>query len=163
MWRLVKAWNIRGTPPEAIAGCRLGPWAATLSNEDPRTPVLAIDVGTILTVVFPLGDPAHFHGAFAAALDSALEDLGVGWEQIAIEVAAVKTLSLRRLVDPPLRETLNTVEFMCGLELAYSADLRTVQRRLNNFPHCKPPYYVPEAAVRHLFGLPWRDALGGVH
>jgi hypothetical protein len=164
MWRMVRCWHLRGQPSgPAIAGCRLGPWAATVSEEDDRKPVLAIDVGTHLTVAFPLGKPSEFHTGFAAALGAALEDLDVASEQIAIEQAAVTTLSLARLTDARLRETLNTVSFMCGLELSYVTDLRTVQRRLNDFPHDLPPYYVPEAAVRSLFGVPWRDELGDVH
>jgi len=164
LWRMVRSRNLRGTPPAtAIAGCRLGPWAATVSTEDERSPVLAIDVGTYLTVAFLFGQPSEFHSAFADALGGALEDLGVPLDQIAIERAAVTVLPLERLRDVTLRETLKTVDFMCGLELSYATDLRIVQRRLNDFPHSLPPYYVPENAVRSLFGVPYRDILGSAH
>jgi hypothetical protein len=162
MWRLVRPWKLTGTAPApGAAGCRLGPWAATVSMEDKQKPVLAIDAGTYLTVAFPLGNTKGFHDAFGSALGSALEDLGVDAGQIAIEVAAVKTLALRPLDDPGLRDALNTVDFVCGLELSYSTDLRTVQGRLNDLPHNLPPHYVPAVAVRSLFA--GRDILGGVH
>lgn len=115
--------------------------------------MLAIDVGTYLTVAFPLGEPSGFHDAFGAAVGAALEDLGVAAGQIQVEVEAVKTLALRRLVDPSLRKPLETVDFMCGVELAYHTDLRVVQLRLNAFPHAPPPDYVSVTAVRRLFGL----------
>jgi hypothetical protein len=165
MWQRVRSWNLRGTSSHArIAGCRLGPWAATVSEEeDDRTPVLAIDVGTYLTVAFPLSTPSEFHRGFSASLGAALEDLGVASEQIAIEQAAVTTLSLEKLMDARLRDALKTVDFTFGLELSYATDLRTVQRRLNDLPHVLPPYYVPETAVRRLFGASSRGALGDVH
>ena len=164
LWRRVRSWNLRGARPDApIPGYRLGPWAATVSNEDERAPVLVIDVGTYLTVAFPLEGPSEFRSAFAAALGGALEDLGVPLELIGTEQAAVRTLTLKGLADARLCETLNTVDFMCGLELSYSTDLRTVQRRLNDFPHDLPPHYVPEAAVRDLFGVPCLDVSGTSH
>ena len=164
MWRLVKSWKRVGEESASTAaGCRLGPWAATVSREDERTPVLAIDVGTYLTVAFALGNQASFHRAFADALGSALEDIGVAPERIEVEMAAVTTLPLRPLADAGLRDALKTVDFMCGLELAYATDLRTVQRRLNDFPHNLPPYFVPEAAVRSLFGLSSGDVRGDIH
>jgi hypothetical protein len=113
--------------------------------------VLAIDVGTYFAVAFQFRDEAGFHEAFGDALGAALEDLGVSSEQISIDVAAVTGLPFARLSDATLREALNTVEFACGIELAYHADLRVVQRRLNEFPHPLPPDFVPEAAIRRLF------------
>lgn len=154
LWRRVRLWPVSAAPiTSRVAGCRLGPWAATVSTEDDRQPVLAIDVGTYLTVAFPLGAALGFHDGFGIAVGAALEDLGVAPSQIQIEVEAVKTLPLSRLVDASLRKPLETIDFMCGVELAYHTDLRVVQRRLNDFPHALPPDYVPIAAVRRLFGL----------
>jgi hypothetical protein len=119
-------------------------------------PVLAIDVRTYLTIAFPLGDASWFHDAFAGALDAALQDLAIPLDRIATEVAAVRRLSLGRLVDASLRDALNTVDFLCGNELAYHTDLRVVQRNLNEFPHPLAPDYVPKAAIRRLFGVPGR-------
>jgi hypothetical protein len=164
LWRRVRLWALSAAPiTSRVAGCRLGPWAATVANEDDRQPVLAIDVGTYLTVAFPLGGPAGFHDAFGAAVGATLEDFGVAAGQIQIEMEAVTTLSLRRLVDASLSKPLETVDFMCGVELAYHTDLRVVQRRLNDFPHAPPPDYVPATAVRRLFGLSEPAASTHVH
>ena len=161
MWRIVRSWKLPGGAPDvSLTGCRLGPWAATISREDERVPVVAIDLATYLTVAFPLSDPVSFHGGFADALSYVLEDVGATSERIAIEAAAVRTLPLRLLKDADVRAALNTVDFMCGLELSYATDLRVVQRRLNEFPHNLPPHYVPEVAARSLFSLPWHDMAG---
>jgi hypothetical protein len=125
--------------------------------------VLVIDVGTYLTIAFRFSDGTGFHDTFGAALAGALEDLGVSSEQATIEVAAVTRLPFGRLTDATLREALDTVEFVCGIELAQHADLRVVQRRLNDFPHPLPPDYVPEAAVRRLFGVRGGHALRSGH
>lgn len=152
LWRKVRGWKPH-SESGPVAGCRLGPWAATLSKDDDPTLVLAIDVGTYLTVAFRLGDEAGFHEAFGAALNAALQDLGVSIEQTTNEVAAIQRLPLTRLLDATLRDTLNTVDFVCGIELTYHAELRAVQGRLNDFPHPLPPDFVPEAAIRRLFGV----------
>jgi hypothetical protein len=163
LWRGVRG---RKPPIESAgeaAGCRLGPWAATLSKDDEPNLVLAMDVGTYLTIAFRFSDGAGVHDAFGAALAAALEDLGVSSEQAAIEAAAVRGLPFGRLTDATLREALDAVEFVCGIELAQHADLRVVQRRLNEFPHPLPPDYVPEAAIRRLFDLPGGNALRHAH
>ena len=163
LWRRVRLWAMNASPNSSrVAECRLGPWAATVSNDDDRQPVLAIDIGTYLTVAFPLGEPAGFHDAFGAAVGAALEDLGVAAGQIQIEVEAAKTLSLRRLGDASLRQALETVDFVCGMELAYETDLRVVQSRLNEFPH-PPPHDVPASVVRRRFGLSEPAASRHVH
>lgn len=143
MWRLVKSWKFADAACDSlVTGSKLGPWAATVSREDDRKPVLAIDVRTYLTVAFPLRDAAGFHGGFAEALRHALEDLNVAPDQIAIEAAAVKSLPVQPLATAELGQALKTVDFMCGIELSYGTDLRTVQQHLNAFPHNLPPHYV---------------------
>jgi hypothetical protein len=164
MWRLVRKWTSEAAPSEpAVEGRLLGPWAATVSNEDERSPVIAIDVGTYLTIVFPLGDASGFHDAFAGALDVALRDIGVPRDQIAVEVEAVKGLPLARLLDATLRDALDTVEFVCGTELEYHTDLRIVQRNLNRFPHNLPPEYVPALNVLRVFGVTALNVTRNVH
>jgi hypothetical protein len=163
LWRRVHRWKPDSESRRGAAGSRLGPWAATISKDDEPTPVLAIDVSTYFTVAFRFGDDVGFHEAFGSALGAALEDLGVSVEQRTIEVAAVQGLPFTRLVDATLRHALNTVEFVCGIELSYHEDLRVVQRRLNEFPHPLPPDSVPEAAIRRLFDMHGGAASGHVH
>jgi hypothetical protein len=153
LWRVVRLCKPPSESARAVAGSRLGPWAATLSKEDEPASALAIDVGTYLTVAFRFGTDVPFHEAFGGAVDAALEDLGVSVTQRRIEIAAVRGLPLTRLVDATLREALRTVDFVYGIELTYHEAQRDVQRRLNDFPHPLPPDFVPEAAVRRLFGV----------
>ncbi|MGH9408043.1 MAG: DUF6933 domain-containing protein [Vicinamibacterales bacterium] len=155
LWRLVRGWDARSLGCEsAVDEASLGPWAATVFRENERDLVLVIDVRTYLTVAFRLGGSlSEFRDAFAVALGVALDDLGVPRSRIGLEVKAVGRLPLGRLQDATVREALDTVDFMCGIELSNHSDLRTVQRNLNRFPHPHPPDYVPEAAVRRLFGV----------
>jgi hypothetical protein len=106
-----------------------------------------------LTIAFRFGTGVSFHEAFSGAVDAALEDLGVSVKQRTIEIAAVRGLPLTRLVDATLRDALKTVDFVYGIELTYHEAQRAVQRRLNDFPHPLPPDFVPEAAIRRLFGV----------
>jgi hypothetical protein len=68
-----------------------------------------------------------------------------------MRIAFTNRSTFGRLVDASLHEALETVDFVCGIELEYHTDLRVVQRRLNDFPHPLPPDCVPEVAVRRLF------------
>jgi hypothetical protein len=151
LWRLVKSTTFpERRPMSTAARHRLGPWAGTISKEDERTLILAMDLGTALTLAFVVADVADLHDRFAEALGSALEDLQVPPEAILLETAAVKRLPVRPLSDASLRERLETVDFVLGIELSYATDLRIVQRRLNEFPHDLPPHYVPAVAARSL-------------
>jgi hypothetical protein len=109
-------------------------------------------------VALPLTSASAFHSAFADALVAALTDLDVDAGQIAIEASAVKPLPLRYLRDAALRERLDTMDFMYGIELSYSGDLRVLQRRLNAFPSDLPPGHVPEVAIAQLFA---QDSVNG--
>jgi hypothetical protein len=163
LWRVVRGWKPHSESRRVVAGSRLGPWAATVSRGDEPISVLAIDVGTYLTVAFRFGDDVGFHETFGGALGAALEDLDVSLDQRTIEVAAVQGLPFARLVDATLRDALSTVEFVCGIELSYHEDLRVVQRRLNEFPHQLSPDSVPEVAIRRLFDIPGGAASSHVH
>jgi hypothetical protein len=125
-------------------------------EEDPPL-VLAVDSGTLLTAVFPLGDSAEFSMAFADAVAAALTDLGVAAEHVDVERTAAMACPLVRLVDKAPGDVLDAVEFICGTETPYHSDVRVVQRNLNDFPHPHPPDYTPEAAVRRLFGVARRS------
>jgi hypothetical protein len=92
LWRVVRRYTPRYGSQRDAAGCRLGPWAASLSKAAEPNLVLAIDVRTYFTVAFQFGDEASFHEAFGGALGAALEDLGVSSGQAFIEVAAVTRL-----------------------------------------------------------------------
>jgi hypothetical protein len=141
----------------------LGPWAATLSAEDDASLVLAIDVGTYLTLAFRPGDGSEFHESFVAALNNALGDLGVSEKRIAVEREAVLGLPIEKLTDAVLREALTTVDFVCGTELEYHRDLRIVQRNLSLFPHSLPPHYVPATAVACLFNMAASPGIKKLH
>jgi hypothetical protein len=154
MWRLVKAWRQPTEQALHRSPARLSNWAATRFTDEGETLVLALEVQTYLTVVFPYGDGELFQERFSRALTASLEDLGVDRTLLAEEVSSMGPVCLSRLKDPQLREALEAAQFPCGVERLYHDDLRKVQRNLNDFPHNLPPDYVPAVAVRRLFGRP---------
>lgn len=160
MWRLVRQWE-RVPAAEANNGAILGPWAATVSAEDGRDLVLAIEASTHLTIVFPFGTAAEFHSACMHALEAILQDIGVPARRIPVELAAVRSAPLTRLQNAELRPALRTIEFTCGIELAYHSDLRRIQTNLSQFPHAPAPHHVAVHDARRAFGLPNLDPLLG--
>ena len=154
MWRLVRSWSQHVKPSQRQAPACLSDWAATTFADEGETLVLALEVQTYLTVVFPYADGEVFQDRFSQALAEALEDLGVDRTLLAEEVSSAGPVCLSRLNDPQLREALKAAQYICGVERLYHDDLRTVQRNLNDFPHNLPPDYVPAAAVRRLFSRP---------
>jgi hypothetical protein len=61
---------------------------------------------------------------------------------------------LARLADRTLTQSLDDVEYICGIELLYHDDLRRVQRNLNEFPHPDRDPCVPLEAVAQMFAAP---------
>jgi hypothetical protein len=162
LWRLVKPWtaplsersesNVPALSERSESNGRLTDWAATIFTENGDSLVIAMEVQTYLTLVFPYGEGEVFEDGFVAGLVSALHDLGVADHFVADElVAAAGPLCLSRLTDPKLRVALKTAQFTCGIERAYHDDRRVVQRNLNDLPHDLPPDHVPAIAVRRLF------------
>ena len=151
MWRRVKSWSQPIKPRQRPAAARLGDWAATTFTENGDDLVIAMEVQTYLTVVFPFGERAVFDGGFSRALSGALEDLGVMPDASAIELSAAPPVCRYRIHDPRIREALDFAEFTCAVERGYGHDLRTAQRHLNDLPHNLPPDYVAAKAVRRLF------------
>jgi uncharacterized protein DUF6933 len=158
MWRLVRKWKSMPSV-EATNGAILRRWAATVCSEDGRKLVIAVEASTYLTIVFPFATASEFHDSCAGALAVLLQDIGVPAERISIEVAAMLSAPLSRLPSGDLRKALETMEFVCGIELGYHTDLRIVQANLNEFPHAPPPHYVAVHDARRAFGLPDRDPL----
>jgi hypothetical protein len=150
--------HLEYTPPRARpidrepAGVRLRSWGAiTLTDDDRRRVVLAVEQRTQLVVVFPLEPIGEFRHRFAGALRTILEELDVAATAVQAEARAIFSLPLARLGDPTLRSTLSTLRYMCELEFPYHDDLAVIQSNLNDFPHPPPPY-VPKHAVARLFG-----------
>jgi hypothetical protein len=154
MWRLVKGWGPRSEGGRRLGPARLSDWAATTLKEGGETLVIALEVQTYLTVVFPYAEGDVFQERFSQALTDSLGAVGVEPDLILEEVSSAGPVSLSLLKDAQLREALSTTEFMCGIERSYHDDLRIVQRNLNLFPHDLKPDYVPAEAVRRLFGRP---------
>jgi hypothetical protein len=153
MWRLVKSWSSPVVPPHR-APARLSDWGAMTFSDDGETLVVALEVQTYLTVVFPYVDGEAFQERFSTALAAALEDLGVEATVVREEVSAAGPVCLSRLTDARLREALKMAAYICGIERMDHDDLRVVQKNLNDFPHDLPPDHVPAVALRRLFGRP---------
>ena len=134
-----------------IAGASLGSWAAKVVRLEGRELVLALNERTYLAVLFPLAPRKHFRLQFAGALANALQDLGVPRALVRAECTVVEFQPLTRLSSVHLTDTLNDLEYLCGIELCYHSDLGTVQRNLNQFPHAQRNPCVPADAVRQLF------------
>ena len=151
LWSLVTPWKAPLSERSESNG-RLTDWGATIFTENGDSIVIAMEVQTYLTLVFPYAEGEVFADGFVAALVSALQDLGVAHHLVVDELeSAAGPLCLSRLTDPKLREALKTAQFTCGIERAYHDDLRAVQRNLNDLPHDLPPDHVPATAVRRLF------------
>jgi hypothetical protein len=135
-----------------VRGTLLGDWAATVARFNRRDLVLAVNAQTYLTLVFPLTPRPRFRGNFANALGQALEDHRTITKDVAVrECAEIEVARFEHLSDRELRSTLDTVEFMCGIEMEYHEELRRVQWNLNQFPHANRDPCVPSEAVLALF------------
>jgi hypothetical protein len=153
LWRALSHTGRRAVEVDEplVAGTRLGNWAATVGRFARRDLVLALNERTYLTLVFPLVPRAAFRSNFATALGQALEDHRVPKDLALRECAEIEVARVGRLGDRTLRAALDTVEFMCHIELSYHDDLRRVQMNLNEFPHPNRDPCVPTEAVVLLF------------
>ena len=138
-------------PVDPVAACVLGPWAAKVFYTAGRGRVLALNEATYLTVVFPLVPRSDFRSNFRLAIEAALEDLSVGPDLIAQEVAPIDVWPWSRLTNRTLKVALNDLVFLCEAELDFSSDLRLVQRNLNEFPHADRHPHVPSEAAKLAF------------
>ena len=157
--KLLNALGKRERPPgkpvePQLLGVRLGSWAATTCRFDRRDLVITLEQRTYLTLVFPLAPRTGFRAHFADALAALLTDLGAPDDVVHTECSAIDFEPLTRLTDRKLIGALDTVEFMCGIELSYHDDLRRVQRNLNEFPHPDRDPCVPLEAVAQMFAAP---------
>jgi hypothetical protein len=134
-----------------MPGLSLGPWAAKVFKDSGRDFVLVLEQRTYLTLLFPLAPVAHFRLHVSGALFNALVDLGVPLAIARVESAAIEFEALTRLEDSCLRERLDNVEFICGIEFSYHTDLRIIQRNLNDIPHPDRDPCTPVDGVRRLF------------
>ncbi len=153
LWRQL---GLAGRPrPEIrehfMPGVSLGSWAAKIFSDAGRTLVLALDARTYLTLLFPFAPDPQFRSNFATALENALRDAGVPPAIARVESAAVEFAPFMPLRNRELTNSLNDVEFFCGIEFAYHDDLRTIQRNLNDIPHPSRDPCVPVEAVKRLF------------
>ena len=131
LWRAVRRWPLAEPRcPEGTAA--LTTWAGTRFREDDLDLVIAVNAATLLTVVVPVGDAASFALRFASAISEVVEDLGV--TATAGECFTDGAISMHVLRDPSLRRVLGVLETYCGIECCYHADLRVIQRNLNDAP-----------------------------
>jgi len=144
----------RGSPHSkeaSVPGVMLGSWVAKVFRDRERYLVVALNERTYLTIVFALVPREHFCAEFASTLTHALRDLGIPERIARAEAAAVELMPLGPLDRGELADVLDDVQFFCEMELDYHADLRVVQRHLNDVPHPNRNPCVPLAAVRELF------------
>jgi len=112
--------------------------------------VLAVNDRTCLTAVFPFAGRERFSADLCAAVGTALRDLGIADAIVRAETAALEFMPLARLGAEEMAEILDDVQYMSEIELCYHADLRIVQRNLNDFPHPNRDPCVPLEAVHEL-------------
>lgn len=134
-----------------MPGISLGPWGTKVFKDSGPDFVLVLEQRTCLTLLFPLIPVAQFRPRLSGALANALVDLGVPTAIARTECAAIEFEPFARLEDCSLRERLDDVEYMCGIEFSYHTDLRIVQRNLNDMPHPNRDPCTPVEAVRLLF------------
>jgi hypothetical protein len=148
-------------PP--CTGGRLGGWALKLHRSDGRPLIIALNETTYLTLVFP-GEPrSSLRDRFGAALHDALVDLGIDSRIASVEVDGIRVLPFAPLRHPELTQSLGFIQLICDCELDYTADLRRVQRNLNDLPHPVRSPCVPAEAVRLFFAVGPRGPRAGVH
>lgn len=144
LWRsLVRPPRSRRPAPRTAAVGRLAPWAATLTHGEDPDCVIAVAAHSGLTLVFRATRVDDFRPAMAEALQRLFEDLHLPEDILAIETRDVLTASFERLRDAQTREELDYVESISGTEFPYHADVRRVQRNLNELPRgyrepCRP-------------------------
>lgn len=134
-----------------LPGIKLDSWAANVFTEEGQDLVLALDTRTCLTLLFRFAQGAQFRANFAGALANALQDAGIPLGAARMESAAIDFAPLLPLRSRQLTESLNDIEFFCGIEFAYHNDLRIVQRNLNEIPHPNRNPCVPREAIKRLF------------
>ncbi|HWI38614.1 MAG TPA: hypothetical protein VNU64_19340 [Burkholderiales bacterium] len=137
--------------PATFAGVLLGSWGAKLFRDGERYLVIAVNDRTCLTALFPFEGRARFSAGLCAAVGTALRDLGIAEPIVRAECAALEFMPAARLGAEELADILEDVQYMCEIELCYHADLRIVQRNLNDFPHPNRDPCVPLEAVHELF------------
>lgn len=153
-----RLWQRLGAPREGAAGTAapfpgllLGSWAAKIFRDCERYLVVAVNERTYLTAVFPWAGRESFSNDLARAAAIALRDLGIAEPIVRAETGAIEFMPPARLGAGELADVLDDVQFFCELELDYHADLRIVQRNLNDVPHPNRNPCVPLEAVRELF------------
>jgi hypothetical protein len=152
LWRsLVRPPRVRHRISTPTTG-RLAPWCATVTRGEDRNYAIAIAAHSGLTLVFEAATVEDFKAAMIAALQGALEDLGIPEHALASETSDIGAACFERLHDPDARSELDYVEFISGTEFPYHDDARRVQLNLNQLPRGNRSPCVPREAVRLLFG-----------
>ena len=156
------AQSRRNTKQEAVAGVRLGNWAATVIRGQKTDLVVALNERTYLTLVFPLKPLRAFRRNFAQALTAALLDHGVARALIPPECAQIKAAPIVRVRDETLKAAVDAASFIASIETCYHDELRDVQWNANQFPHGTVKPCVPTEGVRLLFGVRKDNCAPGV-
>lgn len=154
-----KLWNALGHPGRPpvdadappLIGSVLGGWALTSFHYDRKGFVLALNERTYLTLVFTQAPRDGFRRRFAAALETALIDLGVDKVVAQHEAMILDFLPFASLTKRSLTGSLNDLEFLCRCELDSLTDLRRVQLNLNDYPHAGRDPFTAREAVPQLF------------
>jgi hypothetical protein len=148
---MVRVWAAPGKPVDAGDEGSLGDWVGTITRDDDgRVLFLLLNTRTCLTVVFPAPAGLEFLERFTGALRAVLEDLDVPESAIDVETRGLRCLRLERASGTGFSGMLSRVESLCGLELLYHADLRLVQKNLNDVPHAGLEHGDPARTVKAL-------------
>jgi hypothetical protein len=151
LWQRLGAPRCAGAGDRTFPGALLGSWGAKLFRDRERYLVVAVNERTCLTAVFPFAGRRRFSADLCAAAATALRDIGIAEAIVRAETAALEFMPMARLGAEELADVLDDVQFTCEIELCYHADLRIVQRNLNDFPHPNRDPCVPLQAVHELF------------
>ena len=120
--------------------------------------MVGLEETTYLTVVCPLAAEPEFIGAFAAAVEAALQDLGVPDETAEIEARAiVEDARFAKNDNRSLLGSVKDVAFHTSVLLEKErhvtfAALRRIQAELNHMPHVHREPAFPDQAIRFVFG-----------
>lgn len=129
---------------------RLGTWALGMTDPEDGELVVALNLATCLTLVFPVARGGMFRQSFAMTLTETLEGMNVPRGVALTEAAVVEHAPVTGMSGGEHTRTLRDLEFVCGLELRYQPDLRRVRDNLHEWPFFRRH---PRAAVEELFAL----------
>jgi hypothetical protein len=148
--------QLLGRSREMSTRTRLADWSMGEFPTAVGLLAVALEETTYLTVLCPALELPGFLLAFAAALETALEDIGVSTSMAQAEShALVRNARFAKNDNRSLVGSVSDVGFHASVRLAESRitlpTIRRVQRELNGMPHVNREPAFPDQAIQLLF------------